>query len=609
MRQDVSSPSRSRASAVALLVPALMLAGCEGFGERKVGPEPRPSPPVASDVILDNTIGSVTAVAGAGGLQVRGYSLVIGLGDQGSSECPAALRDYLINYLTKNYRLSDSSEPKGVPFSPAKMIDSPDTAVVEVVGQVPAGAVKGTRFDVRVEAVPGTQTRSLEGGYLWPCELKIVDLSARGDRFIAGRTVAYAAGPIFLNPFGQGATPENPRRALVLGGGWNTERRNLRLTLFDPSYALTRRIEQRINERFGVTPKTCEAVSKGVVEVRTPSAWADEPLAFLRLVAHLSLYSESAAIERRLSDLATAAESGSADPEDLALSWEAIGRLALPRLQPFYGSPRPAVALAALRAGLRLGDAGAIAPMAHVALDAGHPHREQAIAELGRATQFPAAGNALLPLLDVEDPPIRVAAYEGLLRHRHPAVQSHRLRAVLDVNEDSFWLDVLQSSASPFVYVQRTGRPRLAVFGRDVNCRTPLFYSHPSGLVTLNAVSADSDITLFCRTRVTHQLSEPIPVAPRLVDLIQSLADLPVKDSSGRTRGIGLNYGQVVGVLDALSKQDSIPIRLVLQQATMTELLGPGESPERPESDAAPDTETLPSRPEPDAPVPDLGDE
>lgn len=601
MRRVAIPPSLSRAFLIGL---SLAAAGCEGLGQRTVGPEPKPAPPVRSNAILDNTVGSVTALAGAGGLQVRGYSLVIGLGDQGSTECPAALRDYLINYLTKNYRLSDSSEPKGPPFSPAKMIDSPDTAVVEVVGEVPPGAAKGTRFDVRIEAVPGTQTRSLDGGYLWPCELKIVDLSARGDRLIAGRTVGYAAGPVFLNPFADSAASADPRRALVLGGGWNTERRNLRLTLFDPSYALTRRIEQRINERFGATPKTCEAVSKGVVEVRTPAAWADQPLAFMRLVAHLPLYSEPAVIERRLDELAAVAEAGATDGEDLALSWEAVGRLAIAKIQPFYASPHPAVAFAALRAGLRLGDASAIVPMTHLALDPAHTHRERAIAELGRATQFPAAGNALLPLLDAEPPPIRVAAYEALLRHKHPAVQSHRLRAVLDVNEDSFWLDVLQSSASPFVYVQRTGRPRLAVFGRDLNCRTPLFYSHPSGLVTLNAVNPDSDITLFCRTRVSNRLSDPIPVTPRLVDLILSLADLPVKDSSGRIRGIGLNYGQVVGVLDALSKQDSIPIRLVLQTATMSELLGPGESPERPEADTSPEPEPAAPRGENSTPPP-----
>ena len=136
----------------------------------------------------------------------------------------------------------------------------------------------------------------------------------------------------------------------------------------------------------------------------------------------------------------------------------------------------------------------------------------------------------------------------------------------------------LAVSAMP-VSSERKPRPLLGLA-----CRLPMFYAHPDGWVTLNAIQATDDITLFCRTRKGNKLSDPLTVAPRVVDLIRSLAEPPLPDESGRPKGIGLGYSRVVSVLSALTKDETVPGALVVQQPTMTELLGPDLTPGRPES-------------------------
>ena len=116
--------------------------------------------------------------------------LVIGLGESGGSDCPSTIREYLLDYFAREFAPRDASERRP-DFSPKQMIDSLDTAVVEVHGVVPGGAPRGTRFDLQVEAV-GTQTRSLEGGVLALCELKRFDVTAAGKGLVGGRTLARA---------------------------------------------------------------------------------------------------------------------------------------------------------------------------------------------------------------------------------------------------------------------------------------------------------------------------------------------------------------------------------------------------------------------------------
>lgn len=578
---------------------ALFVAGCmdgkAGWGRKEeLPPEPPPKPLQSPVPALVDTIGAHALLGSMERQRVHGFGLVVGLGEDGSSNCPTTVREYLIDYLSKQ---RDARGPRRnrQRVSPARLIDSSNTAVVEVVGLVPPGARKGMRLDVSVEAIPGSETRSLERGLLLPCELRVFDPSAVGKGMVTGTIVARAFGPVFTNPF---ASDADVRRGFVLGGGYTTEERTIRLVLNEPSFPRARRMERRINERFGHSPKVAEAGSMAFVILHTPTQFAERPERFTEIVTHLYMQGHPAYYEDRLNTLNKMIAEPRAAYEHIALAYEGIGRVAIPRMQSLYSHDNVSVSFYVARSGLRMRDVTALPVMTQIALADENLHRFQAIRELG-ASDFPQAGLQLAPLLDSEDVEVRVAAYEALREHSHPAIRTRLFPFALDGRHTSFVLDVVDSLGEPMIYVRLTRTPRLVIFGARVPVRIPMFYTHPQQWVTLNAVDDARDITLYGRSRTGAWLSEKISAPPRLVDVITSLAELPVEDDEGRLRGLGLGYAQVIQVLKSLclDGDGTIPARLVMETRSLTDLLGPAPRRERPETDAAAsDAPVLPGR-------------
>ncbi len=310
-------------------VSSLLLA-CLGCGDLdwnkpKRPPESKPVKAERGDPLLEDTIGKRTLLGSAQPVTLRGFGVVIGLGDNGGGDCPTTVREYLIDYFSREYapQGGGSEKPR---LSPQKLLDSPDTAVVTVTGIIPAGAPKGAPFDIQVEAI-GPQVKSLEAGILLTCELKQFDRSGGGAGTLTGRPLARARGPVFTNPFaGEGG---DTRRGFVLGGGKTLEDRRVQLLLTEPSYATARRIQNRINERFGQRPPAASAVSAGGLELHTPSLYAREPEHFTALVTHLYQENAPAYLERKLvSELSGGVVEPNAELERMSWIWEGIGRLA-----------------------------------------------------------------------------------------------------------------------------------------------------------------------------------------------------------------------------------------------------------------------------------------
>lgn len=584
-------------SAAGLRLPYIalvLLSGCEGLGWRPVPPEPAPPPKPAlpDDPVATGTIGSQTLPANVGIQPLRGFGLVVGLNGRGSSDCPSVIRDYLVELLAKERGMGP--QKKGPTPSPAELIDSLDTAVVEVVGVVPAGARRGMRFDLHVRALPGTSTQSLEGGLLLPTPMRYFDRAASGQGLVAGGVLAEASGPVFTGPFeGDRPPPPSPginagalpTRGYILGGGRATEDRPTRLMLPRPNYQLAQSIERRINDRFGHLPKAAEALSAGYVDLFTPPSLTRQPNRFRELVAQLLVDNRPAAEEQWLGDLARWAAAGGADRERIAASWEAIGRGVIPHLQPFYTHADAHLRFYAARSGLRLGDLAALPVMGAIAGSGDHSYRLLAVRELGDCDS-PQAALHLAPLLDDPDQEVRIAAYEALLQRGHPTIRSVTFRHILDQSQINFILDTVDSDGPPIIYIRRSRLPRIAVFGRHLSVNPPVFYACPDDTVTIHTVDGSEDIRLFAKRR--GRMSEQILSPPRVVDLITALGELPVRDEADRLRGLGLPYSQVVQILKACCENETIPARLVLEQTSLTDLLGPEVTPERPEGEPAP---------------------
>lgn len=571
-----------------------MLPGCaeaewNPFRKKTVAPEPAPGEARQRDAMLADTIGEKCLLTDTQPLRLRGFGLVVGLGDQGGTDCPETIREYLIDFLTKeSIAHSNSNRPT---ISPERLLSSRDCAVVEIQGLVPAGAPADTRFDVQVQAI-GTQTRSIAGGFLLPCELKVFDTAASGQGIVTGRALARGGGPIFTNPFSgdaEASTSRLPRRGAVLGGGRSLENRTVRLVLSQPSYSVARRIRDRLNERFGPTPPVAEGMSEGYVVIRTPAAYANDPARFIDLSVHVLMENSPSFFERKLRELSEMLRDDNEAMEHASLIWEAMGRPVIPHIQPLYTHADAAVRFYAARAGIRLRDGSAMTTLERFAETGDERYGLLAVREIGDCG-IPVAAARLYRLMESDNQDIRIAAYEGALNYRPATIHTARFPAPYDPASTTVTLDVIDVRGKPLIYARRSREPRVAVFGRNMPVLLPVFFSRPDELVTINASAGADEMAVFCRTRTTRKLSDRIATPPRVADLVRTLAALPIADSGGRFAGIGLDYTTIVDVLSDLCGESTIPAHFALEQSRTVDLLGP-RSPDRPEADATPPPE------------------
>ncbi len=563
------------------------LTGCVGGDRDKLPPESAPAPRVdrGNASLLAGTIGSQCLVGDAQPQALRGFGLVVGLNGTGSADCPTVIREYLAKHMTKDLGPQGDRDRKSR-VSPERLIDSPDTAIVEVVGMLPGGARRGTRFDVQVSAIAGTATESLAGGLLLPTELRVFDRSASGAGLVTGAVQAVGSGLVFVDPFSEderGDPSGDPRVGRVLGGASSVEERNARLKLLQPNYRLAQQIERRVNERCGQRPRVAEAMSRGYVLLHTPPAYPGQPDRFLELVAQLYVDTRPASVERRLQELSRLAVTGGATRELISLAWEGVGRIALPSVRPFYADGDPELRFYAARAGMRMNDLSALPVVGAVAQSDENEWRLQAIGELGEC-KSPRAPSYLVPLLSDSSTSVRIAAYEALLRRGHPSIRSMKFQSVLDRSRLSFVLDVVECDGPPLIYVRTTRQGRIAVFGPRQAVIPPVFHESDDGSLTVHTVKGSDDLRLFAKRH--RRMSDEIVVPPRVVDLVSALGEFPSRDETERLSGLGLSYSEVVRVLVVLSRDGIIAGQLVAEEVGLLELPGPDDLPERPDSDS-----------------------
>ena len=536
--------------------------------------------PIADSAAFRNTIAQQAFVEGLRKMRVRGFGIVAGLNDRGSRECPRAIRDRLIGQMYKRKEFQRIGLRRAR-VTPERLLDDLDTAVVVVEGEIPAAATVGDHFDLSVRALPGTQTTSLAGGRLYTMQMHIYRDTAGGGA-VEGKALATGAGQIFVNPFGStpdAATKTDPREGFVLGGGTVVENRRVRLVISRPSYRRARLIAERINTRFGGSRKVANAISNSYVELAIPRRFQEDAFHFLALVRHLYLLENPVILEQRAGELVEEIREKDAPHADIALAIEGIGRTVLPRLEQLYSDPAPHARFYAAIAGLRLNDDLALDVMEQVVLDRNSPYRLTAITELGYARDLTRAAVVLRRLLDDEDPRIRVEAYEALLARHDRFIRTQ------EIGPNNFALDRVHSSADNVVYVRRTGEARIALIGDGLQCIPPVFYRDPSGMITINADTNDTELTLIRRTPFHDRVSPPLPTSLELGALVSMMGDDPTVTDHDHVHGLALDYATVARVLYALCQSQATNARFMMQTHSVTELFGPVNTIERPESD------------------------
>ncbi len=522
------NPNRQRTLWCLISFSLLFIFGCQGPAGSGT------SARLASDQEgLGPTIGALADVFASDAIPVTGYSLVGGLNGAGSEQCPAQVRTYLEKYILQHL--------SGVNVNVDELISSPDTAVVIVEGIIPPAASKDQHFDVRVAAVPGTATTSLEGGSLFGADL----YEARRFGYSI-KSLGIAEGPVYVDLLNAGNLDK--RSGYVLGGGTVLNEYKINLALRQPDYRVASQIRNRINERLGYD--TAWALAPGSIELRVPLKYTDQKVRFLRLVRATYLTVPPQLVEKRIvahiRDLAT-----SSNRENSEIALEAIGNAALPRLAALLNSSEPEVRFRAARCMLNLGDQRGLDILRGMAEDRTFPHRVEAIEAIAAAVSLIDVAPMLRSLLRDDDFSVRLAVYKILLPLNDVTIST-------ELVTDGFYLDQIAQVGKPAIFVSRQDRPRVVLFGAPIQCRSDIFVQTPDQTITINAPAGAQSATLICRHPTRSDVIISLKTSLDLADIIRTLSREPVTKTGRNNPGLGVAYSVLVDLLSQMADAGAI---------------------------------------------------
>jgi len=476
---------------------------------------------------IDDTIGMYAEIFASDAIPLSGYGLVGGLDGTGSSECPTQIRTYLEKYILQ--RLA------GAKVNVDDLISSHDTAVVIVEGMIPPAASKNQRFDVRVTALPGTQTTSLDGGWLYG-----VDLFEAHQVGISIKPLAAAEGPVFTDSAISGS--QDPRTGYVLGGGAVAEDYKVNLALRLPDYRVVSQIRNRINERFGY--EIAVALAPGNIELRIPTKYLEAKGRFIQLVRATYLVGSTELTEKRIM---THIEklAGSKDKNASEIALEAIGNAAMPKLAALLNSSDPEVRLRAARCMFNLGDQRGRESLWSIANDKTSSYRIEATEALVNTSSGQDVTSMLQSLLRDDDLSIRLIAYDNLVRLKDVTV-SRKLIA------DSFYLDQVSQTGKPAILASRRIQPRVALLGSPIYCRSDVFIETSDGTITINVPAGEKYAAIIRKHPKRPDTIIQLKSSLDLADIIETLCREPSTPTAQGGPGLGVPYSTLVGLLSKM---------------------------------------------------------
>jgi len=522
-----------------LAVAAFFLTSCAAPQQQKTADSP-------SNAVMDSTVDDLARVIQSPELPVRGFGIVAGLFGTGSSECPVELRPELEKFIWQQV-------PQAGAISPRRFIESLDTAVVEVIGVIPAMASAGQSFDIIVRPLSETQTTSLSGGYLYTTDLKEMSRYTQFNQF--ANTIARAQGPIFTD---RNAQPGQPAW-YVLGGGYPIANSNISLLLNKPDFLAAGTIRNRINERFGL--KTANAVSAGEILITIPAAYQYDKLRFLSIIRRLYLAEQSALKSKRIQTLIGQLQTES-DKFTAEVSLEAIGRPALDELAPLLKSDDAAVRFHAARCMANIGDTRPLGVLREFIFDPQSPYRAEAIQTVGRTMRLSDAEPILLRALGLDDMNLRIIAYETAAA----AKSVHISRTLI---AGSFYVDRVLCGGDKVVYAMRKDRPGIVIFGSPVRCSDNLFIKSDDEQVTLNARPGDKFLSVSRKHPARPRVIGPLASGFELTQIVRTLGEPPeVKQGSTALPGLALSYNQIIELIEKMCKNGVLNASFVQGELT-----------------------------------------
>lgn len=513
---------------VAVLSIVFVLSGC-GQGSKTRKP--------TDNVDLGPTIGSLANILAPEPVAVEGFSIVGGLRGTGSAECPPQIRAYLKRYIQT--QLASSGNPGRLDIE--QYINSSETAVVLVEGVIPAIPSKNQYFDVRVTALQGTQTTSLEGGVLFSAELK-----RPGSFGISTDVLADAEGPVFtdkINP-----VEMEPKVGYVLGGGRVLNDYRIILALHAPDFSMANRIRNRLNERFG--DSTARAVLSSRVEVMVPSHYKNRKQSFVSMIKAMYLTQEPETTQERISTLVKKL-ADSPDKDESEIGLEAIGNQSLGGLNVLLNSTDERVRLHAGRCMLNLGSDAGLATLRQIVTDTSSSNRLEALEAIALGPKRSDAASVARKLLRDKDFQITLAAYKHLR-------QLGDITITQDFIGRNFYLEQIAQTDHKVIYASRNGQPQIVLFGAPLQCHSNIFVESADGEITLNTPPERDYVTIMRKHPKRPGVVARLNSSYDLSDIIKSLCERPPTEEDKSRKGLGVSYSEAVALLKRMCDKGAV---------------------------------------------------
>ncbi len=569
------SADRFRNIVLCLMIPgSLLLTGCGLFTSRET-PD-APSDPVqtySGPRLFHTTVGSMATMRGYLPTLVSGYGLVVNLENTGSSECPPSLREWMLNEMGKQ-GFGRPSLGFGS-MTPEQVLDSNRTAVVLIQGVMPPGATHGTRFDLLVSALPGTQTKSLQDGVLYTLDLfnGLVTLEPP-----LGQPVAHGRGAITLNPNPSGhdeskeAASQRLRVGRVIAGGTTGENVTLSLTANQPSYRRVRDMADRINTRFPQTPEDKFPVAKAQndteIEINIPAKYKNDPQRLINLLESLYLNSSPAFIHKQGKQLAESLRQPAYRElaDRVAYAWEAMGREVTEIIRPYYDDSDLVVRLAALQAGARLADPKTAEPLFAIA-DTGTVLAAECLGDLLVARPDHGRARLLLRrLLDHDKTEIRIHAYRALETAHDSSITAWVFK---EGNQREKMAVSVVRCEKPLIWASQSSKPQIVMFGEQLHLNAPTLFSIWDNQLMLKTIPDNpSQIAIRYRNPL-HPAAKEMTIANDAPLLAGTFAFRPDQDS--KSDGLDMSYSRVVAALQHLSREGHIDAPFELETSDLSE--------------------------------------
>ncbi len=503
---------------------AVCLGGCGGRTKSATSFDPKLGP----------TIGSMVRVMIPEPLSLQGYGLVVGLKGTGSAECPPRVRTYLEKYILRQL-------PANEKFDVDSFITSLDTAVVLVEGTTPEMASRSEYFDVKITALPGTQTVSLDGGVLFETELKTGEQSN-----VTTKPTADVKGPVLTDKIGDSGLDK--RTGYILAGGKVLIGSRLEMQLDRADFRLTNAVRNRINGRFG--NNVAMAPMPGRIELLIPPKYGADKRRFIALVGAMFLADEPELVEQRITAL-TEKLASSSNMFESEVALEAIGNQCLPKLSPLLQSPDEPVRLHTARCMLNLGSDAGLEVLRKIVTDQRSNRRFEALDAIVFGAKRNDAAAIARRLLRDDNFSIRLAAYEHLRKLDDIAISQEYVGG-------SFYLERVAQTGHKDIFASRSGQPRLVLFGAPLSCNSNVFVESEDGDITLNSAADQQYVTIIRKHPKRPGVVMRVKSTFEVGDIIRTLCDTPVQEGAKERGGLGVPYADAIALLKLMCDKGAI---------------------------------------------------